>query len=74
LKDNEDPSSSEASTISFVPCLVSWWGKPFVCPWSCNGTWSVVTYTSCLDHMSIILLVDDAWCLRLATVLSGLLP
>jgi hypothetical protein len=23
LKDNEDPSSSEASTISFVPCLVS---------------------------------------------------
>jgi hypothetical protein len=23
LKDNEDPSSSEASTISTVPCLVS---------------------------------------------------
>jgi hypothetical protein len=38
LKDNEDPSSSEASTISMVPCLASLWGKPFVCPWSCNGT------------------------------------
>jgi hypothetical protein len=60
LKDNEDPSSSEDSTISTVPCLVSWWGKPFVCPWSCNRTWSVVNFISYLDHMSIILLVDDA--------------
>jgi hypothetical protein len=29
LKDNEDPSSSEASTIPTVSCLVPWWGKVF---------------------------------------------
>jgi hypothetical protein len=29
LKDNEDPSSLEASTISTVPCLAPWWCKIF---------------------------------------------
>jgi hypothetical protein len=52
---NEDPSSSEASTISTVPCLVPDGVKSFVYPWSCNGTGSLVTYISCLmDHLSII--------------------
>jgi hypothetical protein len=38
LKDNEDPSSLEASTISTVPCLVPDGVKFFIYPWSCNGT------------------------------------
>jgi hypothetical protein len=29
LNDNKDPSSSEASAISMVPCLAPLWGKVF---------------------------------------------
>jgi hypothetical protein len=46
---------------STVRCLASWWSRFIVCPWSCNGSWYVVT-NSFLDHNISFLCW---WCLML---------
>jgi hypothetical protein len=46
---------------SAVPCLASWWSRFIVCPWSCNGSWYVVTH-SCLYRNLLFLCW---WCLML---------
>jgi hypothetical protein len=46
---------------STIPCLASWWSRFVVCPWSCNGSWYVVT-KSCLYRNLLFLCW---WCLVL---------
>jgi hypothetical protein len=36
---------SEASPWSIAPCLAPWWGKPLICPWVCERSCYVITYS-----------------------------